>query len=71
VGGHDAAVEYAETLRVVLRPWVQARSFAYRIIEGRSRDDFLEGVEPEEPPAADEGWWLPTRRPAVHAAEPR
>lgn len=68
--GPDAAVEYAETLRVVLRPWVQHGSFAYRIIEGRSRVEFLAGVEPKEAPVPDEAWWLPVGRRAVHANEP-
>ena len=39
--GHREADEYAETLRVVLRPWVERGSFAYQVIEGVSRADYL------------------------------
>lgn len=54
-----SAVEYAETLRVVLRPWVQSGMFAYRIVEDVSRADFLDGrlMPPEGDPATP--WWLP------------
>jgi hypothetical protein len=68
--GVEAAVEYAETLRVVLRPWAQSGSFAYRLIEGRSRDDYLQGVE-ASPPNHEEAWWLPIRSRAVIADERR
>ncbi len=68
--GMEAAVEYAETLRVVLRPWVQSGSFAYQIIEGRSRDDYLQGVE-VEPSEQEEAWWRSMRSGAVSADELR
>jgi hypothetical protein len=65
--GRDAAIDYAETLRVVLRPWVQAGSFAYQVIEDRSRDRYLEGVTPDEMSAARDGWWLPVQSLGVTA----
>jgi hypothetical protein len=40
--GRDAAREYAETLRVVLRPWVEEGSFAYEVIEGLARSEYLD-----------------------------
>ena len=58
--GADAAVEYAETLRVVLKPWVQDGSFAYRVIEGQSRDDYLDGAMIATAPANRE--WLVAAR---------
>jgi len=59
--GRDAAEEYAEMLRVVLRPWVVTGSFAYRIIEGWSRDAYLEGdFGHESSTYSVEGWWLPS-----------
>lgn len=63
--GRDAALDYAETLRVVLRPWVQSGSFAYRVIEDRSRSNYLEGVSRVEISAEDSGWWLPVRSSEV------
>jgi hypothetical protein len=55
--GRTEAIEYAETLRVVLRPWVEQGSFAYQVIEGHSRVDFLNGqlVDGDERPG--HGWW--------------
>ena len=55
-----SALDYAETLRIVLAPWVQRGSFAYRIMNGVSRPDFLEGRLAD---AVHEGdrWWLPAR----------
>lgn len=58
--GQDAAEEYAETLRVVLQPWVEEGSFAYRVIQNQSRGDFLDGVAIEGPSRSEDGWWLPT-----------
>ncbi len=51
-----SAVDYLETLRVVLRPWVEKGSFAYRVLE-MSRDDYLAGLiaaeagRPQHPPS--------------------
>jgi hypothetical protein len=42
----ESAIDYAETLRIVLAPWVEPRSFAYRIMIGLNRPDFLEGRAP-------------------------
>lgn len=69
--GRDDAIDYAETLRVVLRPWVQAGTFAYRVIEDRSRGDYLEGVSPDEMSVEDSGWWLPVGSSKVATNEPR
>ena len=55
--GADAAVAYAETLRVVLEPWVQAGTFAYRLVPGEGRDSFLSGSSGIAPEG--DGWWLP------------
>jgi hypothetical protein len=57
--GAGAAAEYAETLRVVLKPWAQDGSFAYRVIEGHSRDDYLAGAIITESLQPEDGWWLP------------
>ena len=57
--GRDAAQEYAETLRVVLHPWVLNGSFDYRIIEGASRAEYLEGSPGSEAVRGDDGWWRP------------
>jgi hypothetical protein len=57
--GAEAAVEYAETLRVVLKPWVQEGSFAYRVIEDQSRDRYLNGSMSAQSPGPEDGWWLP------------
>jgi len=62
----ESALEYAETLRIALAPWVQAGSFAYRIVKGIGRLDFLEGQLPVEYPVhEDERWWLPRRASAT------
>jgi hypothetical protein len=55
--GHPEAVEYAETLRVVLRPWVERGSFDYQVVEGVSRADYLNGVSTEPAHRSGEGWW--------------
>jgi hypothetical protein len=55
--GHPEADEYAETLRVVLRPWVERGSFAYQVIEAVSRADYLNGVQTEPSQRTDEDWW--------------
>jgi hypothetical protein len=55
-----SAIEYAETLRIVLAPWVQRGSFAYRIMNGVSRPDFLEGRLPF-PVHEDDRWCSPVR----------
>ena len=55
-----SAIEYAETLRIVLAPWVQRGSFAYRIMNGVSRPDFLEGRLPF-PLHEDDRWCSPVR----------
>jgi hypothetical protein len=69
--GEEAAVEYVETLRVVLRPWVQRGSFAYRVIRDRSRVEYLDGAEMETPPGPDDGWSAAVGHAAAIADEPR
>ena len=57
-----SALEYVETLRIVLAPWVQRGSFAYRILNGVSRSDFLEGRLPiADAVTDDDRWWQPAR----------
>ena len=57
-----SALEYAETLRIVLAPWAQPGSFAYRILDGVSRSEFLEGrLSLADLVNEDDGWWLPAR----------
>jgi len=53
-----SAVEYAETLRIVLAPWVETGSLTYRIMSGVSRPDFLEGRFPH-PVDEDDRWCSP------------
>jgi len=55
-----SAIEYAETLRIVLAPWAQTGSFAYQIMSGVSRPDFLEGRLPY-PVHEDDRWCSPVR----------
>jgi hypothetical protein len=55
-----SALDYAETLRIVLAPWVQRGSFAYRIMNGLSRPDFLAGQLPCPAHEADR-WCSPAR----------
>jgi len=55
-----SAIDYAETLRTVLVPWVETGSFAYRIMSGISRPDFLEGRAPY-PVDEDDRWCSPVR----------
>ncbi len=55
--GARAAVEYAETLEVVLAPWAEPASFAYEVIEGLTRDDYLAGVLDEDTSRPDDDWW--------------
>lgn len=38
----DAANEYCETLRVVLRPWAEGQSFGYEVIENLTRSEYLD-----------------------------
>jgi hypothetical protein len=56
----ESAIEYAETLRIVLAPWVERGSLAYRIMSGVSRPDFLEGRFPY-PVDEDDRWCSPAR----------
>jgi hypothetical protein len=69
--GKEAALQYAETLRVVLRPWVQPGSFAYQVVEDRSREEYLEGGAAESTPGPESAWWSPVGPEAVIADEPR
>jgi hypothetical protein len=69
--GEEAAVEYAETLRVVLRPWVRRGSFAYRVIRGCSRVEYLEGAEMWERPEPDIAWSTAVGHAAAIADESR
>lgn len=58
--GLDSATEYAEVLRVVLRPWVEKDSFAYRILERFDRDSYLDGqVDGVAENESAMLWWLP------------
>ena len=57
--GAEAAMEYAETLRVVLKPWVQHGTFAHRVIEGHSLDDYRGGATVAESLRTGVAWWLP------------
>jgi hypothetical protein len=58
----ESAAAYAEVLRVVLSPWVQKGSFAYRVIDRTQRREFLEGqVVPESSGPREDLWWLPGR----------
>ena len=52
-------MDYLETLRVVLAPWVQSGSFAYEVIEDVSRDEFLEGLLPVDKGGSSGAWWRP------------
>lgn len=55
--GSEAATGYAETLRVVLEPWVEAGSFGYQIVRVSDRIRFLDGDCPN--PENEGTWWLP------------
>ena len=58
--GLDSATEYAEVLRVVLRPWVEKDSFAYRFLERFDRDSYLDGqVDGVAENESAMLWWLP------------
>lgn len=58
----ESAAHYAEILRVVLSPWVEAGSFAYRIIEGTRRAELLAGrVLRDSTDLREDLWWLPQR----------
>ncbi len=66
----ESATEYAETLRVVLAPWVRTGSFAYRVISGVRRTQFLEGRLPVTYSwHENDRWWLPARA-TVNATRP-
>ena len=56
-----AAIDYLETLRVVLAPWVESGSFAYEVIEDISRHDYLDGLMPDEEGRSSGDWWRPVR----------
>lgn len=63
---NGSAIEYAETLRIVLAPWVQKGSFAYRLISGVRRTRFLEGRLPVAyAEHEDDRWWLPARESVI------
>lgn len=67
--GSRAATEYADTLMVVLGPWVERASVAYEVIEGHTREEYLAGALDQDPSPPDSGWWraaapLPTGRGA-------
>ena len=55
-----SAIEYAETLRVVLAPWAQKGTFAFRVIPGATRPEYFRGRIPAtvDISQADE-WWVP------------
>ena len=56
----DSAIKYAETLRVVLAPWAQEGTFAYRVIQGARRPDYLKGRIPASVDISREDeWWMP------------
>jgi 2-polyprenyl-6-methoxyphenol hydroxylase-like FAD-dependent oxidoreductase len=58
----ESAAAYAEVLRVVLSPWVQSGSFAYRVIDETRRPEYLEGrVVPDSSATPEDLWWLPAR----------
>jgi hypothetical protein len=64
----ESATAYAEILRVVLSPWVESGSFAYRVTDGTHRSDYLEGqVVPNSSDIPEDLWWLPER--TVHSTE--
>ena len=56
----ESAIEYAETLRIVLAPWVETGSLAYQIMSGVSRPDYLEGRLPYSV-HEDDRWCSPVR----------
>lgn len=57
----ESAAAYAEVLRVVLSPWVQTGSFAYRVVDGVRRPEFLEGqVVDQSSHLPEDLWWLPS-----------
>jgi hypothetical protein len=55
--GRPAAIEYAESLKVVLRPWVCEGSFSYYVIEGVTRTEYLDGVALDGRSIPGDGWW--------------
>ncbi len=57
--GEEAAREYAETLRVVLRPWVEPESFDYHVTDWQPRDNYLLGWSPVSKLPPDP-WWVPS-----------
>ncbi len=62
--GADSARRYGETLRVVLAPYTQRNSFAYRVLPGQSRQEFLAGQTPNEASPPADRWWLPLAQSA-------
>lgn len=61
----ESAIEYAETLRIVLAPWVKTGSLTYQIMSGVSRPDFLEGRFPY--PVGDGDRWCSPAMVSVSA----
>ncbi|HEY6634189.1 MAG TPA: hypothetical protein VI141_01090 [Acidimicrobiia bacterium] len=53
-----SAMAYLETLDVVLRPWIERGSFAYRVIE-TSRNEYLGGLLHADGDSPATQWWLP------------
>ncbi len=62
--GRDAAVTYAEVLRVVLAPWAQKGSFDYRVVAAPDRAPYLAGW-PAPAGEKDDGWWRPVAESTV------
>ncbi|MFZ0013286.1 MAG: hypothetical protein WAL25_04140, partial [Acidimicrobiia bacterium] len=55
--GRPAGIEYAENLRVVLRPWVCEGSFAYHVIDGVTRAEYLDGMASGGGSRPGDEWW--------------
>jgi hypothetical protein len=67
----ESAVAYAEALRVVLSPWAQTGSFAFRVIDGVPRSEFLDGqVVPDSSDAPEDLWWLPVNSGVPRNSQP-
>ncbi len=55
-----SAIEYAETLRVVMTPWAKKGTFEFRVIQGAKRPEYLEGrIPPTVDVAPGDDWWVP------------